>query len=156
PLNTLTDEGVLPNYSFPEPGVTLKSVVRRRKAEKRRGEGEEEAAISTYDAVEYQRPASSAIRELAPFNSFYADGRRLEINELDSGNKARPLLERWRFCPRCSHTERVHEPITEPSSECPRCKATGWFDQGQVRTMVHFRRARSLADKIGDASGDDG
>lgn len=29
PLNVLTDDGVLPNYAFPEPGVTLKSVVRR-------------------------------------------------------------------------------------------------------------------------------
>jgi DEAD/DEAH box helicase domain-containing protein len=156
PLNTLTDEGVLPNYSFPEPGVTLKSVVRRRKADKRRNDGTAEAGGTSYDAIEYQRPASSAIRELAPFNSFYADGRRLEINEIDIGNKARPLLERWRFCPRCSHTERVHEPVTEPSAECPSCRATGWFDQGQVRTMVHFRRARSLADKFSDASGDDG
>lgn len=154
PLNTLTDEGVLPNYSFPEPGVTLKSVVRRRKPERRRGEGGEEAKAVAYDAMEYQRPASSAIRELAPFNSFYADGRRLEINEIDIGNKARPLLETWRFCSRCSHTERVHDPVTEPSAECPRCRATKWSDQGQVRTMVHFRRARSLSDNLADASDD--
>ena len=55
PLNVLTDEGVLPNYAFPEPGVKLESVVSQ---EKENGKRE-------YEAREYIRPASSAIRELA-------------------------------------------------------------------------------------------
>lgn len=30
-LNFLTDEGLLPNYAFPEAGITLRSVLWRRK-----------------------------------------------------------------------------------------------------------------------------
>ena len=29
-FNFLTDEGLLPNYAFPEPGVTLRSIIWRR------------------------------------------------------------------------------------------------------------------------------
>ncbi len=152
PLNTLTDEGVLPNYSFPEPGVTLKSVI-RKKSSKRSAKGKDDEKL--YEAVEYQRPASSAIRELAPFNKFYADGRKIEIDEIDIGNKARPLLEQWRFCPKCHYSARVYEGASAVSSECPRCHCSGWADKGQVRTMVHFRRAQALTHKLASVAADD-
>ena len=144
PLNVLTDEGVLPNYAFPEPGVRLESVVGMRI----------EDGTRNYETKEYIRPASSAIRELAPFNTFYADGRKVRIDQIDVGTTARPLVEIWRLCPGCSHTSRELDGAAL-SSECPRCGDLNWSDAGQVRQMVHFRRSRSLATRLESSTVDD-
>jgi DEAD/DEAH box helicase domain-containing protein len=132
-LNVLTDEGVIPNYAFPEPGVYLDSVIRIERPN---------AAIK-HRTYTFLRPASSAIREFAPFNSFYADGRKVRIDEVDLGTRDRSRLEDWRFCPACNHMELVGEQ-RDTAEGCPRCKTDGWTDAGQVRTLVNFRRARSL------------
>ncbi len=143
PLNVLTDAGVLPNYAFPEPGVRLESVIQERRDDGRR----------RYQAYEFLRPASVAIRELAPFNTFYADGRKVRIDEVDIGSKTRPLTEIWRLCPSCSHTERrLRE---EVAVRCPRCGDTGWADTGQERTLVRFQRSRSLATRLEASTADD-
>lgn len=144
PLNVLTDAGVLPNYAFPEPGVELESMIRT-------GRGTE----ATYTAHVYQRPASAAIRELAPSSHFYAEGRRVEIDEIDLGSSAQPLLETWRFCPSCGHAEREAEEA-EPQPACPSCGDSDWADIGQRRWMVFFRRSRSLAGRLEAATADDG
>ncbi len=144
PLNVLTDEGVLPNYAFPEPGVRLESVIRQKNDQ---GQWE-------YEGREYVRPASSAIRELAPFNTFYADGRRVKIDEIDIGSRARPLHETWRLCRECSHMERELED-KPPEASCPRCGDLNWSDAGQARTLVHFRRSRSLASGLEISTVDD-
>lgn len=145
PLNVLTDEGVLPNYAFPEAGVTLDSVIRDDK-----GDGQRE-----YSSREFIRPASSALRELAPFNTFYAEGRKVQIDEIDIGSPARPLTERWRLCAECSHAERVADDAAV-SHSCPRCgDVNTWSDSGQLRTMVNFRRSRSLASRVEASTVDD-
>jgi DEAD/DEAH box helicase domain-containing protein len=149
PLNLLCDEGVLPNYAFPEPGVRLESVV---------GEPAEGGGMR-YEAREYLRPASTAIRELAPFNTFYADGRKVKVDEVDVGTSKRPLLEGWRLCPDCNHagfeTTAGGEDGKEPDAECPRCGSLGWPDAGQLRKMLHFRRSRSLANRLAATTADD-
>ena len=43
-LNVLTDEGLLPNYAFPEQGVTLRSVITRRRETKPAVKGVMQAA----------------------------------------------------------------------------------------------------------------
>ncbi len=70
-FNFFTDEGLLPNYAFPEAGVVLRSIIYRKK-------GEQQAGDSAYDtwSYTYERPAASAIAELAPANRFYAGGAR--------------------------------------------------------------------------------
>lgn len=138
PLNVLTDAGVLPNYAFPEPGVTLNSVVGQET-----GEGDKRR----YESYEYVRPASSAIRELAPFNTFYAEGRKVRIDEIDLGSKARPLVEQWRLCEACAHMVREIEG-GDVAASCPRCGHEGWSDAGQARALLHFRRVRSLASRL--------
>ncbi|MFO8232088.1 MAG: helicase-related protein, partial [Longimonas sp.] len=66
--NFLTESGLLPNYAFPEEGVTLRSVLLR---------GEE------IWAKEYRRPASQALKELAPGATFYAGGRSVQVDQID-------------------------------------------------------------------------
>ena len=144
PLNVLTDAGVLPNYAFPEPGVELQSVIQVDDKDKRR-----------YDAYQYQRPASAAIRELAPYNSFYAEGRRVQVDEIDLGTTAEPLIENWRLCAACSYMER-DELGAMPASSCPSCGDQKWGDVDQRRKMVYFRRSRSLATRLESASADEG
>ena len=133
PLNVLTDEGVLPNYAFPEPGVTLRSVV------KVRAEGPPE---KRYETREYMRAASRAIKEFAPFAKFYADGRRVRVKQIDVGSKSQPLVERWRFCPDCNYMERLHQ---QQSETCPRCGCVGFLDTGQERNLIPFRRASAFS-----------
>ncbi|HVS12136.1 MAG TPA: DEAD/DEAH box helicase [Planctomycetota bacterium] len=159
PLNVLTDAGVLPNYAFPEHGVTLQAVLSEKD-----GKGG-----SRYETVEYVRPASSAIRELAPFNTFYAEGRSVRVDEIDIGSQAQPLLEHWRLCASCNHAERELDAggsgasaagggadtggaAAEVADRCPRCGHPGWPDAGQRRVMVPFRRARALTTRLEAAS----
>ncbi len=147
PLNVLTDAGVLPNYAFPEPGITLESVVRTASS----GEGNGKPGYRSY---EFQRPASSGLRELAPFNTFYADGRHVKVNQLEVGTRAQPQWEAWRLCAHCPHAAPVRpgQPV-EPV--CPRCGDPRWADVGQVRDLLAFRRSRSLATTLEAATADD-
>lgn len=146
PLNVLTDAGVLPNYAFPEPGVTLQALVADRQG---KGEGK-----PRYAAHEYIRPASLALRELAPFNTFYAEGRKVQVSQIDVGSRARPLVEKWRLCPHCTHAQRAN-PDGEPPTLCPRCGMDGWGDSGQVRDLVKFQRALSFSDMLESRTVDD-
>lgn len=134
PLNVLTDDGVLPNYAFPEPGVTLRSVVKLK---------DEGPASARYETKEYIRAASAAIREFAPFNRFYAEGRKIQIRQIDIGNRNHQLLEHWRFCPSCNYMQPVVP--SESVGNCPRCKSSGFTDTGQERIMVPFRRASAYS-----------
>ena len=78
-LNFLTDEGVLPNYAFPEEGVKLNSVIFRRRE---LAQSEEDG--KSYDKIELEirRPAQVALRELAPHSRFYGNSRQVQILSL--------------------------------------------------------------------------
>src|SRR5262249_59284600 len=96
PLNLFTDEGLLPNYACPETGVKLKSVIYGILAE----EGEE-AGQKISQAQEYLRGASTAIRELAPFNTFYAEARKVVIDQVETGGRSNSQVEEWRVFGGC-------------------------------------------------------
>jgi DEAD/DEAH box helicase domain-containing protein len=134
-LNFFTDEGLLPNYAFPEAGVILRSVIYRRnlKAE------DDERKYSTH-SYEYERPASAAILELAPANYFYAEGRKLEIDQV---NLQVSQIEIWRFCNDCSYLEL--EGKAEQRASCPKCGSLLWADEGQRRNMLRLRQVVSTA-----------
>lgn len=162
PLNVLTDYGVLPNYAFPETGVTLKSILRGLTKEEQgtapaSGAAKGKTKPPPKEATEYLRPASAALREFAPFNTFYAQGHKLKVTQVDLGTTQQPLTEEWRLCPSCSYAERVLGTAVAESC-CPQCQHPGWEDDGQKRTMVHFRRAlsvMSLLDAVTDDSSED-
>jgi DEAD/DEAH box helicase domain-containing protein len=126
----LTDEGLLPNYAFPEPGVTLNSIIFWKKEE---GEGSGHFQRKVYS---YERPASSALGELAPASHFYAEGRKVMVDQVDLSQSE---LETWRFCPDCHHAEHERQPTMSSAPACPRCGSTMWPDTGQVRTLIRMR-----------------
>ena len=132
-LNFLTDEGLLPNYAFPEAGVVLKSVIYRRISSAE--DDDRKYKTKTY---EYERPAAAAILELAPANNFYAEGRKLEIDQV---NLQMSQIQPWRFCIDCSYLDL--EGRSEPRASCPECGSPLWADEGQRRNMLRMRQVIS-------------
>ncbi|MFH1621629.1 MAG: DEAD/DEAH box helicase [Candidatus Omnitrophota bacterium] len=150
-LNFFTDEGFLPNYAFPEAGVILKSLVFRKK-QKSSVVGEEDENKSNYDhwVYEYERPAVSAIQELAPANTFYANGRKVEIDQVDL-SLSEPQM--WRFCDDCAYSECTD--VTEEKSSCPRCGSSMWTDSGQQKKMLRLRQVFATSSDKRSRIGDD-
>lgn len=126
-LMFLTDRGILPNYAFPEAGVTLKSVLFRAEKE---GEAGRKPALD-----EFVRSAGSALGEFAPGASFYVKGRKLKIDQIDLS--ASPI-EYWRVCPDCIHIEMATSQVTEAC--CPACGSEMWADHGSRTPMIRLKQ----------------
>ena len=144
----MSDQGLLPNYAFPESGIVLKAILFRTDisddGEKKKGEK------YTY---EYNRAASTAISEFAPLNSFYAGGMKLNIDQVDINTTK---IEKWRLCPSCSHAEL--EKLNVPHIACDKCGSPGWGDAGQVRSMLKVQMVYSnmrYKDSISNDDSDD-
>ena len=127
----LTDEGLLPNYAFPEKGVTLKSVIYRSR--ERQPEQEPEGGDVEHVTYEYVRPAAPALSEFAPENEFYAGGRHVDIDRVDVRVSE---IESWRLCRECPYCEKVV--AGDPRRTCPRCGDAMWADRGQLREMLRL------------------
>ena len=131
-FNFLTDEGLIPNYAFPEAGVTLKSVIYRSREQD--AEDADDELGDGRNVYEYVRPAASALSELAPDNEFYAGGNRVRIDRIDL--RVSPI-ETWRLCPSCDYCARVD--TQDDHVACPRCGDVMWSDAGQRREMLPLR-----------------
>ena len=123
----LADEGLVPNFSFPEAGVVLRSVILRRS--RRSTEGGEPLVF------EYQRPAVAALSELAPEAEFYGQGRRVTIQQIDLRTSE---VEEWRICDTCHHMER--EATGSQYTSCPRCGSRQWTDTGRKRNLLTMKQ----------------
>ena len=134
-FNFLSDEGVLPNYAFPEAGITLKAVLTRRK---RPEEIQNPYDVTEKVTYEYGRGAAAAITEFAPHNAFYAAGRKMEISRIDvRGSEP----EAWRLCPNCNYA--ALDSSLHNVSTCPRCGSPEWADTDQKCTMIRPRTVYS-------------
>lgn len=129
-FNFFTDEGLLPNYAFPEAGVTLQSTIYWKRSKP-------DSSGSLYDAStqEYERAGKSAIQEFAPGNVFYVDGRKLPISRI---NLEGAVLERWHFCRDCQHVEKTTD--EPPASYCPHCGSDSWKDASLTRNVLRLRQ----------------
>ena len=137
-LRTLTDDGLIPNYAFPEAGIELKSILWRRRTAEDRGAGQ----YLALPAITYERPAASALSEFAPENRFYANQRRVEVDQI---NMALASLETWRLCPSCHHMQNLTVQA-DTHVACPRCGDPMWCDQAQRRELLRFRQAIANSD----------
>ncbi len=129
-LKFLTDRGILPNYAFPEEGVKLKSIIVKDFVE-------EDADANQFNKVEikeYKRPVSIAITELAPNQTFYAEGRELVINRIDIREND---VSNWRFCQNCNYSEPNKTGESKPA--CPKCSNELWSDAGSCAQTVELR-----------------
>lgn len=146
-FNFLSDEGLLPNYAFPESGIVQKAILYRKDDGVDEQDEKKKFRKSVY---EYSRSASAAISEFAPNNSFYVDGRKLTIDQVDltSAQSAK-----WRLCPNCSHAQ--IEEAGKDTACCPQCGSPGWADAGQVRNMLKVQMVYSNMDYTKSLISDD-
>lgn len=146
-MSFFTDEGLVPNYAFPEAPVRLRSVIWR---ERKRAAGEEEGRRYESWSYEYDRPAAAALSELAPDNEFYASGRQVRIDQVDIATAA---IESWRFCDSCHYSE----PVTagDQRKTCPACASPLWPDPGQIHPIVRLKQVFANTNDRKSRAGDD-
>lgn len=149
-FNFLTDDGLLPNYAFPEEGTTLRSVIFRRLSKPNELAGEK---TTNYDAkvFEYARPAHAALSELAPASIFYASNRKVEIERIEMARGEN--LEYWRLCPSCSYSECIIG--ADKNAACPRCNDPMWANISQLMPMVKLRQVYANTKESDAFIGDD-
>lgn len=95
PLAIFADEGILPGYAFPEQGTELELNIRKPLENK-------QITSAPYHTISVSRPAEMALRELAPFNTFYTHGYKATVDRLGIyGNKA--PFRQMGYCPSCSN-----------------------------------------------------
>ncbi len=146
-LNFFTDEGLLPNYAFPEAGVTLRSILWRQKSQ---AESEDGKKYDTF-TLTYEHPGALAIRELVPSGVFYAEGRRVKIDQIDL-KLSEP--EEWRICRSCNYAVRAIQPQAH-AKVCERCGDAMWSDRGQLRRMLRLRQVMASTSDRKSRFGDD-
>lgn len=146
-LNFFTDEGLLPNYTFPEAGVILKSIIWRERSTKGNAEQGKYETLT----FEYERPGAIAIGELVPSGTFYAEGRRVTIDQIDLNLSQ---IEEWRFCRNCSYAVSTLAD-TARQKACPRCGDLMWSDTGRKRKMIRLRQVMATTHDRRSRIGDD-
>ncbi len=137
-LEHLTNVGLLPNYAFPETGVTMNAWVKNNQA---KGSN----SIPSDYQYEIVRSASTAIRELAPDNFFYSQGFKFSISGLNTHDwrEAGTLIKK-RFCSNCDHIElavKSNEPV------CPKCGDSSWSSTRNQHTFVKLNGVKSVNTK---------
>jgi DEAD/DEAH box helicase domain-containing protein len=133
-LEALTDAGLIPNYAFPEAGVELKSVLWRRRTD---DDPDDAGAYISLPAEKYERPAQSALSEFAPENLFYANRRRVEIEQI---NLELSPVEDWRLCPTCNHSVNLSL-HADADGACAKCGDPMWCNISQKRKLIRFKQA---------------
>jgi DEAD/DEAH box helicase domain-containing protein len=140
-LEVLTDEGLLPNYAFPERGVTFYGAIYNK----------HRAASGDDHLLEYEivRGPGSAIRELAPRNSFYTHSRVFEIQQIELGTASEPITEHWAVCGCCGHMRPKEQLTPDADPACPQCAHSegsgAQADVGQQKMFVNFARSQALS-----------
>ena len=148
PLNLFTDEGLLPNYAFPETGVKLKSMIYGIIAD----EGEDKDK-KVSQAQEY-------LRELArPFGSLLRSTPSMQ-------RPAKSLLTKWRREAEATHRSRTGGSVTfvrtwqgRPRQRTKQpvhiAAVPGWADVGQRRNLLKLVQVSARSDNLCSRTSDD-
>ena len=154
-LNVLTDEGLLPNYAFPEEGITVDGIIMKvrgqdtasKKKDDVKSEGKDRGV---YKRFTFQRAASSGLLEVSPDSTFYVNDYAMHIDQVElDKDKSEP----WRFCPSCQHAE--PDMVLNQSSACPVCGDPMWADASQRRDVLQMKTVYAWADMRRDRIRDD-
>jgi DEAD/DEAH box helicase domain-containing protein len=138
-LEHLTNVGLLPNYAFPETGVTMNAWVKNNQA---KGSN----SIPSDYQYEIVRSANTAIRELAPDNFFYSQGFKFGISGLNTHDwREDGTLIKKRFCSNCDHIELVA--VGSGESVCPKCGDSSWSSTRNQHTFLKLNGVKSVNTK---------
>ena len=136
-LEFMTDEGLLPNYAFPEKGVTFEGSIRYQP------QGAKNGGKKYYsENIELVRPASSALKELAPGNYYYTDKYRMRVDGVDTydWNLQNSSLIKKRFCSKCDYIE---DETSGHALVCPKCGDASFGSDSNVHEFVRMTTAKS-------------
>ena len=135
-LEQLTNYGLLPNYAFPETGVTMTAqiTVKRR----------QQNGTPNYEptTVEVTRPAQSAIRELVPGSVFYTQGWQVPvtgINPVDFQD-----TQPYRFCSRCDH---LTLDLEGTAGFCPKCGDPSFHSPENRHLLTELHEVKAMASR---------
>ena len=149
-IEYLTNVGVLPNYAFPETGVTLNAQIKRKITI----DGNTEYKFEDFNEI--IRPSSSALTELAPANTFYSQGYKLRSEGLEI--KSQEEYEEHRFCSNCDNIKKEIDVEDSEKSQCPICGHGSWSSLNNRKLLVKLQGVVSVNDKesskITDSSDD--
>lgn len=131
----LSRYGLLPNYAFQEDSIELTGIVLDEQEDS-------DGKVITKSKETFVRPAKMGLRELAPGNTFYGGGYKLEISQVDVGSRRnKTLIENWRACQSCGYLERDKRQV---ASNCPNCEDHNWPDTGSRHEMLKLMRATAV------------
>lgn len=134
-LEHLTNVGLLPNYAFPETGVTMNAWVKSNKAKASDN-------IPTDKQFEIVRSSKTALREFAPDNYFYSQGYKFAISGLNTYDwKDAGTLQTKRFCSNCDH---LAEKTTAAETHCPKCGDPSWGSEKNFHVFVKINSVKSF------------
>ena len=134
-LEHLTNVGILPNYAFPETGVTLNAHVLSSTVEG-------STTRSLDKDFEIVRSAVQAIKELAPENYFYTQGYKFEISGVNTFDwNDHKIKHKKRFCSKCDH---LQMDSLSNSGNCPKCGDPSWSSSSNVHTFVKMTQMKSF------------
>lgn len=145
----MTNNGLLPNYAFPETGVKLFATILNS-----RPLGDESTDVPEPDALELVRPASQGIKELAPGNEFYTQKLCVEVKGL-SLNDRTDSVKMMRYCSDCDAL--AQEGTDEYNMGiCPKCGSQSWRQNKHkylkltTATSTMYRKDAAMDDKKDD------
>jgi len=147
-LEFMTNSGLLPNYAFPEQGVTLDATIIHRPPVN------DKQSKYIIQEIEVQRSASSALSELAPGNHFYAQKYKMNVSGLSTLNWSsgdRETLVPMRFCSKCDHIEIES---ADHEQTCPICGDQDFGTPVNVHNFVRMDVVRSSDKKEDAVTGD--
>ncbi|MGW6864632.1 DEAD/DEAH box helicase [Streptomyces sp. NPDC054901] len=158
----LVEQGLLPNYSLVEDGVRLEATLNHKRPPRRTRGSDTDAAPRAQWRPEvrtYDRPATAALSELAPGNSYYVRGYQHRIDGFDLGPAKMPsegeeggtpgVLHTWRVCGECGYV-RTGDDAERNTGSCPRCASTSIGGRAALYTVIVPRKVLSR-DKREDA-----
>lgn len=129
----LTDQGLLPNYAFPETGISLNASISYKTPK------QDEWLV---ESLSLTRSAKSGLRELAPGNFFHTQGYKLRIDGIEVLQKEE--VRSYRACPNCDH---IDTDTTKSAGGCPKCTAPNWASDDSIINAIDFRTAKAETTK---------
>lgn len=135
-LEFMTDEGLLPNYAFPETGVKLSASILGDVPK-----GDEGHSLPDIQEFEIVRSASAGLKDFAPGNHFYFNGFRLAVDGINTADwKSEGVLVKRRFCSKCDCIETDHD---GHATTCPKCGDASFASESNTHLFVDLKNVKS-------------
>jgi|GEM_PF-360571 DEAD/DEAH box helicase domain-containing protein len=134
-LEHMTNFGLLPNYAFPETGVTMTAEITTRR---RQPDG---TTVFEPTMVEATRSAKSAIREMVPGAVFYTQNWQLPITGVNTADFEETTAA-FLFCSNCDHLEPAAGMSPGP---CPKCQDLSFASPENRHQLTQLREVKATA-----------